>query len=80
MANHYRGEVTVGVSGRAYTLRPTFQILCEIEERIGLKLPQLLRRVAGKGLLASEILMLLAIVTLVIKTLVVWRTGYRTRK
>lgn len=63
MANHYRGEVTVSVVGRAYTLRPTFQIMCEMEERIGLMLPQLLRRVAEKGLLASEILMLLAIAT-----------------
>lgn len=63
MANSYRGEVTVSVAGRAYTLRPTFQILCEIEERIGLTLPQLLRRVAAKGLLASEILMLLALAT-----------------
>lgn len=63
MANHYRGEVTVSVAGRAYTLRPTFHILCELEERTGLSVPALLRRVGEKGLLASEILMILAIAT-----------------
>jgi uncharacterized phage protein (TIGR02216 family) len=63
MANIHRGEVTVSLNGRAYTLRPSFHILCQMEERIGLTLPQLLRRVAGKGLLASEVLMILAIAT-----------------
>lgn len=63
MANTYRGEVTVSVAGRAYTLRPTFHILCQLEERIGLSVPDLLRRVAEKGLLASEILMILALAT-----------------
>lgn len=63
MANLYRGEVTASVAGLAYTLRPTFHILCGIEERTGLTLPQLLRRMAEKGLLASEILMLLTTAT-----------------
>lgn len=63
MANIHRGEVTVSVAGRAYTLRPTFHILCQLEERIGLTLPQLLERLASKGLLASEILMILAVAT-----------------
>lgn len=61
MANIHRGEVTVSVAGQAYTLRPTFHILCQIEERIGLTVPQLLQRLQHKGLLASEILMILAI-------------------
>lgn len=63
MANPYRGEVTVSVAGRAYTLRPTFHILCQLEERIGLHIPALLQRVGEKGLLASEILMILAVAT-----------------
>lgn len=63
MANTYRGEVTVSLAGRSYTLRPSFHILCQLEERIGLTLPELLRRVERKGLLASEILMILAIAT-----------------
>lgn len=61
MANIHRGEVTVSVAGRAYTLRPTFHILCQIEERIGLNILQLLQRIQHKGLLASEIVMILAI-------------------
>lgn len=61
MANIHRGEVTLSVAGRAYTLRPTFHILCQLEERIGLTIPELLHRMAHKGLLASEILMILAI-------------------
>lgn len=63
MANTYRGEVTVCVAGRAYTLRPTFHILCQLEERIGLTVPALLQRVQKQGLLASEILMILAVAT-----------------
>lgn len=63
MANRFRGEVTVSLAGRAYTLRPSFHILCRLEERIGLPLPQLAQRVGEKGLLASEILMILAIAT-----------------
>lgn len=63
MANRYRGEVTVSVAGHAYTLRPAFHILCQLEERIGLSIPALLRRLGEKGLLASEILMILAIAT-----------------
>jgi hypothetical protein len=63
MANIYRGEVTVNVAGKAYTLRPTFHILCQLQERIGLDLLQLLGRIAKKGLLASEILMIVAIAT-----------------
>lgn len=63
MANIHRGEVTVSVAGRAYTLRPTFHIMCQLEERLGLTVPELLRRIGQKGLLASEILMILAVAT-----------------
>ena len=61
MANLHRGEITISLSGRAYTLRPTFHILCQIEERIGLPIADLQQRLAQKGLLASEILMILTI-------------------
>lgn len=61
MANIHRGEVTLSVAGRAYTLRPTFHIMCQIEERIGLSVAELLERIRRKGLLASEILMIVAV-------------------
>lgn len=63
MANRLRGEVTVPFSGRAYTLRPSFHILTNIEERIGLSIPRLAMRLHDRGLLASEILMILVLAT-----------------
>lgn len=63
MANPHRGEVTLTFAGRAYTLRPTFHIIATLEQRLGLTLPQLLRRVEEKGLLTTELLMIIAIAT-----------------
>ena len=31
MANQYRGEIDIILDNKSYTLRPTFQALCEIE-------------------------------------------------
>ena len=44
MANRHRGEVEVMLGGARYTLRPTFEALCEIEDRTGLGLVELARR------------------------------------
>lgn len=35
MANKQRGEVTLRLCGTDYTLRPTFEALCELEDRAG---------------------------------------------
>lgn len=35
MANRERGEVSIEVGGKAYTLRPTFDAMCEFEELTG---------------------------------------------
>lgn len=35
MANPERGEVGVTVGGKAYTLRPTFDAICELEDLVG---------------------------------------------
>jgi hypothetical protein len=35
MANPARGEVGLMVGGKAYTLRPTFDALCELEDLVG---------------------------------------------
>ena len=48
MANPHRGEVKVTLAGKAYTMRPTFQALCEIEEQTGVGLAVQLRRF-GEG-------------------------------
>ena len=36
MANQQRGEVTLELVGKKYTLRPTFEALCELEDRLNL--------------------------------------------
>jgi hypothetical protein len=35
MANQERGELGVDVGGKRYTLRPTFDSICELEELLG---------------------------------------------
>lgn len=42
MANKARGEIGVEVGGKHYTLRPTFDSLCELEDLLDLELDQLL--------------------------------------
>src|SRR5688500_7168582 len=42
MANPERGEVAVDVGGVMYTLRPTFDSLCELEELVGKPLQELM--------------------------------------
>lgn len=43
MANPERGEAGVIVGGKAYTLRPTFDALCELEELVGRPVHDLLQ-------------------------------------
>jgi hypothetical protein len=42
MANPERGEVGITVGGKAYTLRPTFDSLCELEDLVGKPLHELM--------------------------------------
>lgn len=44
MANYHRGEVDICLSGAPYTLRPTFQALCELEQRAECSIYVLARR------------------------------------
>lgn len=41
MANSQRGEVSLLLGGKEYTLRPTFEALCELEARTRVSLPDL---------------------------------------
>lgn len=43
MANKHRGEVTINLGGRAFTLRPTFEALVEFEDRAGITAYEALR-------------------------------------
>ncbi|MBI2235343.1 MAG: gene transfer agent family protein [Magnetospirillum sp.] len=43
--NKHRGDVAVTLGGREYVLRPTFGALVEIEERLGMGLVPLARKV-----------------------------------
>ncbi len=42
MANLQRGEIPIKLDGVEYTLRPTFNAICEIESRTGLGIAQLI--------------------------------------
>jgi len=44
MANKHRGEASVSLGGRRYTLRPSFAALVEIEERCGCGIIELAQR------------------------------------
>lgn len=54
MANQYRGEINIILSGKTYNLRPTFQALCEIENEIGKSLVVLLSKLDEQGILIQE--------------------------
>jgi hypothetical protein len=46
MANKERGEISIGVEGKAYTLRPTFNAVCELEQLAGGGFDEVLQKVA----------------------------------
>ena len=45
MANKYRGEAAVTINGREYTLRPSFDALCELETLIDASIDAALKQV-----------------------------------
>ena len=47
MPNPHRGEVTFTVNGEDYTVRPTFQVIAEIENQFGGIMPLAKRMAAG---------------------------------
>jgi hypothetical protein len=42
MANDQRGEVSLKLGGKEYILRPSFEALCELENRLNTTIPQLI--------------------------------------
>lgn len=52
MANVERGEGSVTWGGKTYTLRPTFDALCELEERLNKPIDQIMREMQ-EGRLSS---------------------------
>jgi hypothetical protein len=42
VANQQRGEISLELGGKNYTLRPSFGALCEIEERLNISIPNLI--------------------------------------
>lgn len=50
MANPERGELSVTVGGKAYTLRPTFDALCEFETLTGKSLDSMLESINNGSL------------------------------
>lgn len=46
MANHVLGEVEVKIKDRTFTLRPTFEAVCELEARSRLTLAEMVNKMA----------------------------------
>jgi hypothetical protein len=60
MANKYRGEVLLRLENEVYTLRPTFQALCEIETGLGRSIVHFLTHIDERGVLLAEQVLILA--------------------
>jgi len=56
MANKYRNEVDVTLNGTKYTLRPSFDVLAEIEDFTNQSLFHFIATVASGGLKAKQAL------------------------
>lgn len=48
MANQARGEVAFAAGERTYTLRPTFEALCEIEHKLNAGLVEIAERIVAR--------------------------------
>lgn len=55
MANRFRGEVDITLGNEVYIMRPTFQALCEIEEKTGKTIFALLEEISSQNLLLRAI-------------------------
>lgn len=49
MSNTLRGEVTVTLGGEEFTLAPTFDAICEFEERVGASVISCIQKASEKG-------------------------------
>lgn len=49
MANRERGEVTVTLCDKKYTLRPTFEAMSEIEDRLDMSISELISKLQSGG-------------------------------
>lgn len=47
MANQERGEINLTLGGKEYVLRPTFEALCEMEDRLGITITDLIMEFAA---------------------------------
>jgi len=55
MANQQRGEVTLKLCGMDYTLRPTFESLCELEDRTNSSVLQTIASMRGGDIRLKEL-------------------------
>jgi len=47
MANKQRGEVNIKIGDKEFVMRPTFEALCDIEDRVGMGIPELIMRLTA---------------------------------
>ena len=60
MANRQRGEVEIELAGKQYLLRPTFEALCELEDRSSTSILEIVSSMEGGKIRLKEL------------TLVIW--------
>lgn len=49
MANKNKGELALKIGGKDFTLRASFDAICELEDRLDRGLPELLARIGKRG-------------------------------
>jgi hypothetical protein len=55
MHNNLRSEVSMEIGGKVYSLRPTFQALCEIETSCNMSVITLLMKFDQRGIFLKEL-------------------------
>jgi hypothetical protein len=50
MANKQRGELTVTLGEREFVMRPTFEAIANIEDKLGMSVPQLISRLSASDM------------------------------
>ena len=60
MANRVRGEVELSLAGTAYTLRPTYQAIAEVEDALGCGFIDIVSRLLERRIAVREMAVVIA--------------------
>lgn len=59
MANEQRGEVDIEIANKTYSMRPSFEAMCEIEAKTGKSIAQLSHHILNMQATAVEFLVII---------------------